>query len=303
MRIKLGTRSSKLALWQAYHVKDLIESSQGADVEIVSITSSGEKDLKSPLYDLGIQGIFTKELDIAVLNGEVDMAVHSLKDVPTRLANGLCLASVPVRGTRNDVVLYKDPSLWEGNSKAVIATSSLRRKSQWLRKFPLHEVVPIRGNIQTRLQKFADNQGMDAMIMAQAGLERLDLRPDFLMRPLEHLTAPAQGALGAVCLSENTELVKVLESINHTESHIACSIERSFLQHLEGGCTMPIAAHASFSEQGWTLKGEILSLDGQQRAEIVQVAQNPETLGNQAAQTLLEQGGKTIFDEIRRLMK
>src|ERR1043165_484915 len=201
--VRIATRSSPLALWQANSVKHKLEAI-GINCELVLIESTGDQQQTQPLYAMGISGIFTKQLDTALLNNQADIAVHSLKDVPTLLAENLFLAAVLERGAHEDVALVKNESiLHKAGQPAVIATSSLRRSAQWLAKYPNHKTVPIRGNVQTRLRKFEEANDIDAIIFAKAGLERLGLLPAYAQVLDWMLPAPAQGTIGIVCRKDD----------------------------------------------------------------------------------------------------
>lgn len=180
-KIRIGTRESKLAIWQAEYVQSELEK-LGIETELVFIKSDGEKDLISPLYEMGVQGIFTKTLDIALLDGRIDIAVHSFKDVPTKLPEGIILASVPKRGNHGDVLIYKG-TLPEESLEYIIGTSSLRRKAQWLNRYPTHATEPLRGNIQARLEKLEKNTHWSGAIFAGAAVERLGIELNFSVSP------------------------------------------------------------------------------------------------------------------------
>ena len=235
--IRIGTRKSKLALWQANEVKAALEL-QGHSCELVLIESNGDQDLIQPLYAMGIQGIFTKTLDTALLNKKIDIAVHSLKDVPTLLPKGIQIKAVLSRVNPMDVLVY-NTSFNARETDASIGTGSLRRRAQWLRKYPNHKVENLRGNLQKRLEKL-NNSEWSGAVFAQAGLERLDLLK-VNHEVLEWmLPAPSQGIVGIACLETNRAIQEVLEKINCTTTAKCAHIERSFLNTLEGGCTAPI---------------------------------------------------------------
>ena len=257
--IRIGTRKSKLALWQANEVRAALEL-QGHSCELVLIESNGDQDLNQPLYAMGIQGIFTKTLDTAILNKKIDIAVHSLKDVPTLLPKGIQIKAVLSRGNPMDVLVYNTSfNAWE--TDASIGTGSLRRRAQWLRKYPNHKVENLRGNLQKRLEKL-NNSEWSGAVFAQAGLERLDLLK-VNHEVLEWmLPAPSQGIVGIACMETNRALQEVLEKINCTTTAKCAHIERSFLNTLEGGCTAPIGAHAYFNNDKLYFKGGLFSLDG-----------------------------------------
>ena len=197
--IRIGTRQSPLALWQANKVKTLLEDS-GLECVLVPIDSKGDLNLEQPLYELGVVGVFTKTLDAALLAGKIDLAVHSMKDMPTALPKGIELAAVLERGNPYDILVHNGTDFLNG--PGVIATGSLRRKAQWLYKYPQHEVVGLRGNVQTRMQKFKD-EGWDGAIFAEAGLQRVNLLPDNYTRLNWMIPAPAQGAVAVVALEDN----------------------------------------------------------------------------------------------------
>ena len=296
--IRIGTRKSELALWQAKEVKAALEL-QGHRCELVLIESNGDQDLNQPLYAMGIQGIFTKTLDTALLNKKIDIAVHSLKDVPTLLPKGIQIKAVLSRGNPMDVLVYNTSfNAWE--TDASIGTGSLRRKAQWLRKYPNHKVENLRGNLQKRLEKLNDSEWSGA-VFAQAGLERLDLLKvnhevlDWM------LPAPSQGIVGIACLETNRALQEVLEKINCTTTAKCAHIERSFLNTLEGGCTAPIGAYAYFKNDKLYFKGGLFSLDGTiaiLHEEATSSEQFEET-GIKAAHEILNKGGKELMHQIK----
>lgn len=296
--IRIGTRKSELALWQANEVKAALEL-QGHRCELVLIESNGDQDLNQPLYAMGIQGIFTKTLDTALLNKKIDVAVHSLKDVPTLLPKGIQIKAVLSRGNPMDVLVYNTSfNTWK--TDASIGTGSLRRKAQWLRKHPNHKVENLRGNLQKRLEKL-NNSEWSGAVFAQAGLERLDLLKvnhevlDWM------LPSPSQGIVGIACLEANRALQEVLEKINCTTTAKCAHIERSFLNTLEGGCTAPIGAHAYFKNDKLHFKGGLFSLDGTiaiLHEEAASSEQSEET-GIKAAHEILNKGGKELMHLIK----
>ena len=296
--IRIGTRKSKLALWQANEVKAALEL-QGHSCELVLIESNGDQDLIQPLYAMGIQGIFTKTLDTALLNKKIDIAVHSLKDVPTLLPKGIQIKAVLSRGNPMDVLVYNTSfNAWE--TDASIGTGSLRRKAQWLRKNPNHKVENLRGNLQKRLEKL-NNSEWSGAVFAQAGLERLDLLK-VNHEVLEWmLPAPSQGIVGIACLETNRAIQEVLEKINCTTTAKCAHIERSFLNTLEGGCTAHIGAHAYFNNDKLYFKGGLFSLDGTiaiLHEEATSSEQHEET-GIKAAHEILNKGGKELMHQIK----
>ena len=298
--LRIGTRDSALAMWQAETVQSQL-AAQGIQSELIPVKSLGDLKLDQPLYQLGVSGVFTKTLDVALLAGEIDLAVHSYKDVPTVLAQGISKAAVLKRASTADVLVHKSPNFT--TSGLQIATSSLRRKAQWLAKYPQHELVDIRGNVQTRLEKLANNSWGGA-IFAAAGLARLDLLPENAMRLDWMVPAPAQGAMVVVAQSAHTALLEKLSVLNDPQTALCTQIEREFLNELEGGCTAPIGALATTTQDQLHFIGVLHSLDGKQHIEtntFVPLDQAP-GYGRKMAQKILSQGGKALMAEIKKTL-
>ncbi len=297
--IRIGTRDSELALWQATTVQKNLED-LGHDTSLVPIKSTGDQVLDKPLYELGITGIFTKTLDIALLKGQIDIAVHSMKDVPTQLPKGIVQVAVLERANVHDVLVHKGSDFMNSDKSATIATGSLRRKAQWLNKYPNHKVVDLRGNVNTRLVKVIENNWQGA-IFAQAGLERIKLLPKDVVVLDWMVPAPAQGAMMVVAKEEDSELKQILNKLNHKETEIATTIERQFLRTLEGGCTAPIGALTTLKDQMVYFKGVLCSLDGKQRLEVEKEIPLSEVsgFGARCAQEILDNGGTELMQEIR----
>ncbi|MEM9686862.1 MAG: hydroxymethylbilane synthase [Bacteroidota bacterium] len=300
--IRIGTRGSRLALWQANTVKNQLET-LGYNTALITVATPGDLSTTQPLYEIGITGIFTKTLDTAMINGTVDIAVHSMKDVPTALPKGIVAGAVLKRGAVHDVLIFKK-SPNPPDKSAVIATGSLRRKAQWLNKYPHHNIVNLRGNVNTRLQKLNDNPWNGA-IFARAGLERLEQIPENHTILDWMLPAPAQGAILVTAMENDTFSIDALSKISHSESAICTHIERQFLRVLEGGCTAPIGALATLNDDHIQFKGGIYSLDGTQKAEIQQsiAVSHAEHFGKKCAQQLLTNGGDIIMKEIKAMRK
>ncbi len=306
--IRIGTRSSELALWQANTVAAQLQS-LGHKTEIVKIDSIGDEVLDKPLYELGITGVFTKNLDVALLNKKIDIAVHSFKDVPTQLPNGIVQAAVLKRGDFNDLLVIKDDINFFSKESITIATGSLRRKAQWLSHYPKHKVVGLRGNVNTRLQKLEDND-WDGAIFAKAGLQRLNLLPD-RQKALKldwMVPAPAQGAVMIAALEKDEELLEVLLEINHSETARCVAIERNFLRILEGGCTAPIGALAMIVNDKLKFKSVLLSPDGKKKLEFnkeipIDRADLIEELAENAANYIIDRGGKKIMHALNSVDK
>jgi hydroxymethylbilane synthase len=298
--IRIGTRESQLAVWQATQVQNLL-SQHGFTAELVYIKSEGDIDLKTPLYEMGVQGIFTRSLDIALLNNRIDIAVHSLKDVPTQLPKGIVTASILKRASYKDIVVYKGESPFTiDQSPLTIATSSIRRKAQWLNRYPHHIIENLRGNVNTRLQKLADSHWNGA-IFAAAGLERIGLRPAQSIELDWMLPAPAQGAIVVACRQDDQYAFEACQLFNDEHTALCTGIERDFLRALLGGCSTPISALASIVNGHVHFEGNILSLDGKEKASLEKTVaiNNSNNLGVIAAKELLENGGQVIADQIR----
>ncbi|EKF56668.1 porphobilinogen deaminase [Galbibacter marinus] len=300
--IKIGTRDSELALWQANRVKSLLEA-DGYQTEIVAVKSQGDLLLDKPIHQLGITGVFTKTLDIAMLNGTVDIVVHSMKDVPTELPDGIVKGAVLKRANPKDLLIQKEKSKLLPK-KATIATGSLRRKAQWLNKYPEHKVANIRGNVQTRLQKLEDSPWNGA-IFAAAGLERINLRPETTIELDWMIPAPAQGAMLVVALEHDDYSRKALEGLNDYQTDICTTVERDFLRTLEGGCSAPIGALATIDIDYLTLVAGLFSIDGKQKVTIEKkvLIENCDGLGHLSALEVLKQGGEEIMKVIRKDLK
>lgn len=297
----IGTRDSELALWQAKKVQHKLKIN-GVESVLYPVKSAGDLNLKVPLYEMGITGIFTKSLDIALLNGDIDLAVHSMKDVPTQLPKTVVQAAVLPRADQNDILVYKNLEFLD-QDLGHIATGSLRRKAQWLNKYPNHTISDLRGNVNTRLQKLEEHS-WDAAIFAKAGLERIDVLPENHITLDWMIPAPAQGAMLVVTTENNKKALDALKPLNHRETEICTSIERSFLRTLEGGCTAPIGAYAIIKGSQIHFKGVLLSLDGRQKFEI-ETEVNKEDykdFGIKCAETILNQGGDKLIDELRKVL-
>ncbi len=300
--IRIGTRDSELALWQAHTVQKKLND-LGYLTEIVAVKSTGDLILDKPLYELGITGIFTKTLDIAMLKGEVDIAVHSMKDVPTSLPIGIVQAAVLERANTLDILIHKG-NLDFLNSEATIASGSLRRKAQWLSKYPTHKVEDLRGNVNTRMQKLKDNNWNGA-IFAAAGLERINLKPSEFLDLTWMVPAPAQGAMVVVAMENDDFTRDALAKLNNKDTEICTYIERQFLKTLEGGCTAPIGALATINEKQINFEGVLFSLDGKQKFTIKKSCNFDSYIdfGQNCAKEILQNGGKPLMEELRKQLK
>lgn len=311
MTITLGTRDSELAMWQATTVQSQLEA-LGHEVILKPVKSQGDLNLTEPLYEMGITGIFTKTLDVSLVKGDIDIAVHSLKDVPTRLPHGMVQAAVLKRASFKDILVYKNH--FNPDEHMTVATGSLRRKSQWLHSFPTHEIVDLRGNVNTRLAKLRDNKHWNAAIFAKAGLERIGLLSrlkrdyNFEYSGLDSfIPAPAQGIMMIAAMDNNPELLEILDQLNDPETEICAGMERLFLRDLEGGCTAPIGAIAMVKEDTLTFKGCLSSLDGSEKLDFTKSLNLSAGLDKEAcyafakeqSQNLLNNGGRELMEQIK----
>ena len=292
--IRIGTRDSALALWQANKVAKLLADNNHPNV-LHTIKSAGDLNLTQPIYQMGISGVFTRSLDLALLNEEIDIAVHSMKDVPTALAEGLEIVAILERGNTDDV-LVKSPTKGE----TIVATGSLRRKAQWLRKYPNHTVTGLRGNVQTRLNKVSANAWLGG-IFALAGLERLEIKGLEIEVLDWMLPAPAQGAVVVIAKSDRPDLKEALSIINHHNTALETRLEREFLRLLEGGCSSPIGAIAKVINEKIEFKGGLYSLDGSRAVTIEKRTTRSKALSEISAwaNEILNSGGSEILKELK----
>ncbi len=303
-KLIIGTRSSDLALWQANFVKNEIEKkNKDVSVELKLVKTKGDKILDVALSKIGDKGLFTKELEIALINGEIDLAVHSLKDLQTEIPEGLKLAAITKRHDVEDVLIARKKgitleTLQEG---AIVATGSLRRRSQLKHLRPDIDVVELRGNVPTRIQKFLDSD-WDAIILARAGVERLKMDKHIsLVIPKEiFLPAVGQGALGIEIKEGNEVAEDILKSIHDESTYLAAIAERSFLRALEGGCQVPIGAYAEVKANGLYLEGLVGSVDGtiSFRKRLRGKKSEAKELGIALAEDMIEAGADEVLREI-----
>ncbi len=300
--IRIGTRESDLAVYQAKQVASFM-SDKSLSTELVYIKSEGDINLKTPLYAFGVQGIFTKSLDIALLENRIDVAVHSYKDVPTQLAKGLKIAAVLKRANPFDVLVFRNKAAKEDfNSIGVIpkiATSSIRRKAQWLHKYKNSEIENLRGNVNTRLQKVQDSDWHGA-IFAAAGLNRLGIDetqtgPQQLLDWM--LPAPAQGAIVVLCRENDTNTFEVCQAMNHEPTAICTKLERDFLSLLQGGCSTPISAYATIEHGEIAFEGNVTAVDGSGSVTVKLKASisEAENMAKLACEEILNKGAKSLM--------
>jgi len=304
-KLVIGTRGSKLALFQANLVKSKLEAAYPKLVVVINvIKTKGDKILDIALSKIGDKGFFTKEIQDALHKKEVDIAVHSLKDLPTELPKGTQLGAILERANHKDVLVSVDgKKLADFTSEDKIATSSLRRKSQLIQINKEVQVVEIRGNVDTRIRKM-HNGHCQGMIIAAAGIERLGLHEHITeyLNENQMLTAPGQGAIAIEVREENNEILEILSALNHNESAICVTAERSFLNRLDGGCQIPFAAHATINGDILTIEGMVATLDGRkmQRETIKGNSKDAVQLGIDLANSIKKNGGHKILEEVKR---
>jgi hydroxymethylbilane synthase len=299
--IRIGTRDSELATWQAEKVARELQK-LGHDTELIFVKSEGDLDLTTPLTEMGGKGVFTKALDDAQLNDEIDIAVHSFKDLPTENPLPLKVAAIMERADARDSLVAPGGTdfLGDPNYKATIATSSNRRRAQWLHRYPNHEIVNIRGNVNTRLQK-VENKGWDGAIFAAAGLERIDLGHHISEYLDWMVSAAAQGAMAVMIREGDRKMEEVISQLNHDETALCTTIERDFLHDMEAGCSAPVGAYAFIEDEQVHFKAVALTLDGSERydfEEKVSVGEAGE-LGHSAAQALLGEGAIKVINQMK----
>ncbi|GAC1418353.1 MAG: hydroxymethylbilane synthase [Flavisolibacter sp.] len=314
--LRIGTRDSQLAIWQAKLVQNLLNEG-GLPSELIFIKSTGDLDTITPLYELGVQGIFTKSLDSALLNDRIDLAVHSMKDVPTKMAANITEAAVLKRASYKDVLVYKNEmdlesigflkGAWQSlgtmqkiKPSLTIGTSSMRRMFQWLHRYPHHRMENLRGNINTRIKK-VENPHWNGALFAAAGLERISLRPSKALDLDWMLPAPAQGAIMVVCRTNDFSTLRCCQPLNDPHTALCTKIERDFLKALMGGCSAPISGLAQLKNQDIYFRGNIATING---AELIDIQMKcpideADQLGKRAAAEILLKGGQVIVQNMR----
>ena len=302
--LKIGTRGSKLALWQANWVKSSLEVKHPSlSIKLETIKTKGDKILDVPLSQVGGKGLFVKEIEEALLNGRIDLAVHSMKDMPGEIPKGLCIGAIPQREISQDVLISRNNKrLSKLDLGAKIGTSSLRRKSQLLHTRPDLVVLPLRGNLDTRLKKL-ETENLDAIILAAAGIKRLGLENRITEYLDENIMLPAVGQ-GALCIEvrQNDPLVEpIVATLEHPQTRTVILGERAFLNRLEGGCQVPIAAYGKIDKNIFALSGLVATIDG--RTLIRETFSGPENssemIGVKLAERLISMGAKTIMDNLK----
>jgi len=300
--LKIGTRDSELATWQARTVASKLQE-LGHKTEIVFIKSEGDLDLTTPLTEMGGKGVFTKALDDALLDGRIDIAVHSYKDLPTENPLPLLVSAVLEREDPRDSLVAPSGTefLDDDQISAVIATSSNRRKAQWLHRFPNHRITNIRGNVNTRLRKVEENNWNGA-IFAAAGLKRIHLDHHISQYLDWMVPAPAQGAMAVMVREGESELISITKKLNHYETELCTQIERELLNEMEAGCSAPVGAYAFIEGNDVSLYAVALKTDGslQYDVEITEPIDTAPGMGRVAAQRLLKQGADKLVEELRK---
>ena len=303
-QIKIGTRGSQLALWQSNWVKStLMEKFPGLAVELVIIKTKGDKIQDVPLARVGGKGLFVKEIEEAILERRVDLAVHSMKDMPALIPEGLCIGAIPDRENPKDALVSKNGlSLDQLPQGARIGTSSLRRAAQLKHLRPDLEILPLRGNLDTRLKKL-ETEGLDAVVLAAAGLRRMELdhRVTQYLDETEMLPAVGQGALCIEARENDPDIGPLTATLDHAGTRTVVLGERAFLHRLEGGCQVPIAAHGTLSGKEFSLIGLVASLDGVQliRDTMTGPADHSESIGIELAERLLARGAGKLLDTLK----
>ncbi len=304
-KIVIGTRGSALALWQTNHVAEILKEKFGVETEIVKIKTTGDKILDSPLAKIGSKGLFVKEIEIALQEKRVDIAVHSAKDVPTEQPDGLVIAAFLKREDPRDALISKDGLTLENLPEGtVVGTSSLRRRAQLMHFRPDLKLVDVRGNVDTRLRKMHEGQ-FDAIILARAGLKRMGHDADITQIIDTSIMLPAvgQGSIAIECRADDEDILSMLAEIADADTMSAVKAERALLRYLEGGCQVPIGAYGRIENGKLVLEGMIASLDGSKlyRDREEGMPEEAEETGTKLAKRLYEAGGREILEEIRKL--
>ena len=300
-KIRIGTRDSELATWQAKQVQTKLHEF-GYEAELIFVKSEGDLDLKTPLTEMGGKGVFTKALDDALLENRIDIAVHSFKDLPTENPLPLIVSAVMEReDPRDSLVAPKGTDFLDDESAgAIVATSSNRRKAQWLHRYPNHEITNIRGNVNTRLRK-VNERGWDGAIFAAAGLKRIGLDNNISVYLDWMVPAPAQGAMAIMIREEDKKMMEVTSQLNHKETELCTGVERELLNEMEAGCSAPVGAFAEIIDGNVHLSAIALKTDGslQYDIEMSAAVADAKGLGREAGRKLLEMGASEIVADLR----
>lgn len=296
--ITLGSRPSKLACCQTEHVLAQLKSAwPGLNCRLVTLVTTGDKIVDRPLPEIGGKGVFTEELETALRSGQIDLAVHSLKDLPVENSKGLSIGAVGLRACAQDVLISaKGETLWELSTGARLGTSSLRREAQVKAARPDLTILPLRGNVDTRLRKVLEGE-YDVILLAAAGIERLDLGT-YVTEYLPYevmLPAPGQGALAIQCRSDDAELLQLLQPIHDLPTYRAVTAERAFLAALGGGCSAPVAAYATTDSAQIEMRGLVAGIDGRRVIRVAAIGEDPKKIGELLAQKALDQGAAELL--------
>lgn len=296
--ITIGTRKSELAQWQATTLAGQLQEA-GYHTQLKLISSAGDRDRSTPLWEMGGKGVFTKALDEALLDGEINIAVHSYKDLPTENPLPLKVAAVLERGDPRDTLVARTDTdfLEDGTYEVVIATGSNRRKAQWLNRYPQHAITSLRGNVNTRLEKIEKNR-WDGAIFAAAGLQRINLEQHISQYLDWMVPAPAQAAVAVMIREEDTAIEEAVATLNHRETELCTSVERNFLHEMEAGCSSPVGGWARIDRGKMHFTTVALTHDGAERfeAEETRPVSDIEYLGKEVAHQLLEQGADKVIE-------
>jgi hydroxymethylbilane synthase len=296
--ITLGSRPSKLARWQTNHILTQLKLTwPGLSFRMVTLITTGDKIIDRPLPEIGGKGVFTAELESALLSDEIDLAVHSLKDLPVENSAGLCIGAVGLRACAQDVLISaKGETLGALPIGARLGTSSLRREAQIKAARPDLTILPLRGNVDTRLRKVLEGE-YDAILLAAAGIERLDLGT-YVTEYLPYevmLPAPGQGTLAIQCRSDDVELLQLLQPVHDLPTYCAVTAERAFLAALGGGCSAPVAAYATTDGSQIEMRGLVAGIDGRRVIRVAAIGEDPKKIGELLAQKALDQGAAELL--------
>ena len=300
--LRIGTRDSKLAIYQAKKVQKLLKN-LGKNSVLKLIKSTGDKNLIQPIYKMGIQGVFTKALDTSLINNKIDIAVHSLKDIPTQIPKQLLITAILKRDSPFDTLVYSKKIKILSN-KSIIGTGSLRRKAQWLRKYPSHKTEDLRGNINTRIKKL-NNSFWDGAIFSFAGIDRLKIKNiDYEILDWM-IPSPGQGSIAICSRKKELELTKFLNNLNCKKTELCIKIERNFINILEGGCKAPIGAYAKIEKNKMIFKSGLFSLDGSTAILNEQTLDinKSNNCGIIAANEILKKGGRKLINKIQNELR
>lgn len=301
---RIGTRGSALALWQANHIQDLLyRALPNLSTEIIEIKTTGDRNLESPLSEIGGKGVFVKEIEDALLGDRIDVAVHSMKDLPAFLPAGLVVGAVAERHDPRDVLISKSGlKLEELPEGSRIGTGSLRRAAQILARYPSLKIVPIRGNVDTRVRKLREGGEYEAIVLAAAGISRMGLSREVteIISSELMIPAPGQGVIAVECRGGDSETLERISQINHAKTSVAAAAERAFLGRLAGDCNVPVGCYAELNGTLISVRAVLASPDGGTliREEMKGRVENSAALGRDLADLILDDGGREILESL-----